>query len=277
MGNCKYCGHAAGFLRSTHTECDTKHRQGRQVIVARLTQAITASEDLLAVQNYISAVARESFVPKTAIVPLVIEGWEAALERFLEDGLLEESEEKRLLSFVQHFGLSQTDLDAKGSFSRIVKAAVLRDIAAGIVPQRINLSGGLPVNLQKEEQVVWVFRDTEYLEDKVRREFVGRSQGISMRVMKGVYYRVGSFKGHPVEHIERVRVDRGLLVVTNRNIYFAGSVKSTRVPYAKIITFESYSNGIGLMRDAANAKAQIFVTGDGWFTYNLVANLAQMS
>lgn len=31
-----------------------------------------------------------------------------------------------------------------------------------------------------------------------------------------------------------------------------------------------------LMRDAASAKPQIFITGDGWFTYNLVTNLAQI-
>jgi hypothetical protein len=30
------------------------------------------------------------------------------------------------------------------------------------------------------------------------------------------------------------------------------------------------------MRDAANAKPQFFITGDGWFTYNLVTNLSQL-
>ena len=30
------------------------------------------------------------------------------------------------------------------------------------------------------------------------------------------------------------------------------------------------------MRDAQTAKPQTFRTGDGWFAYNLTANLAQM-
>ena len=30
------------------------------------------------------------------------------------------------------------------------------------------------------------------------------------------------------------------------------------------------------MRAAQSAKPQAFKTGDGWFAYNLVANLAQM-
>ena len=30
------------------------------------------------------------------------------------------------------------------------------------------------------------------------------------------------------------------------------------------------------MRDAQTAKPQAFKTGDGWFSYNLAVNLAQM-
>jgi hypothetical protein len=94
--------------------------------------------------------------------------------------------------------------------------------------------------------------------------------------MKGVYYRVGAFKGHAVESTERVHIDTGWVVITTKNIYFAGPQKSVRIPYAKIVSFEPFSDGIGLMRDAATAKPQIFVTGDGWFTYNLVTNLSQL-
>ena len=35
------------------------------------------------------------------------------------------------------------------------------------------------------------------------------------------------------------------------------------------------ADGIGVMRDAQTAKPQTFRTGDGWFIYNLVTNLAQ--
>ena len=36
------------------------------------------------------------------------------------------------------------------------------------------------------------------------------------------------------------------------------------------------SDGLGIMRDDQTAKPQTFVTGDGWFVYNLAANLARM-
>ena len=46
--------------------------------------------------------------------------------------------------------------------------------------------------------------------------------------------------------------------------------------YDRIMDFEPFSDGPGLMRDAQTAKPQSFRTGDGWFAYNLGVNLAQM-
>ena len=71
--------------------------------------------------------------------------------------------------------------------------------------------------------------------------------------------------GHPIDGSDRVPVD----------LYFAGVGKTFRAAYSKIISFEPYTDGFGIMRDAATSKPQIFVTGYGWFSYNLVTNLAQ--
>ena len=52
--------------------------------------------------------------------------------------------------------------------------------------------------------------------------------------------------------------------------------KRFRIRYDKIVAFEPFSDGFGIMRDAQTAKPQTFQTGDGWSAYNLAANLAQM-
>lgn len=44
-----------------------------------------------------------------------------------------------------------------GALTTLVKSCVLRDILNGIVPQRCSTDGDIPVNLQKDEQVVWAF------------------------------------------------------------------------------------------------------------------------
>ena len=105
---------------------------------------------------------------------------------------------------------------------------------------------------------------------------VGVSHGVSVRLVKGVYYRVGAFKGRPVVRQERVSLGMGTLYVTTKHIYFSGPQKSLRIPYSKIVSYEQYSDGIGLMRDAATAKPQVFVTNDGWLAFNLINLVSQL-
>ncbi len=276
MGACKYCSKPAGFLRNKHAECETQYNRGVQKIISEVSRAIRESGDYEALATMIPNIERSALIPNGNRQALLVKGWEGSVEQFLEDGLLDTAEEERLLKFKNHFNLSTHDLDRNGALTKTTKAAVLRDVLGGVISKRLSVEGNLPINFQKGEQLVWAFQNSKYLEDKTRRRYEGSSQGASIRVMKGVYYRVGAFKGHAVNYTERVHVDTGWVAVTNKNIYFAGPQKSVRLPYAKIVSFEPFSDGLGVIRDTATAKPQIFVTGDGWFTYNLVTNLAQL-
>lgn len=94
--------------------------------------------------------------------------------------------------------------------------------------------------------------------------------------MKGVYCRAPVPSRVRLLNTERVHIDNGWVFVMNKNIYFAGPRKSVRLPYTKIVSFEPFRDGIGVMRDTAIASPQIFVTGGGWFSYNMVTNLSQI-
>ena len=276
MADCVYCGEPAGLLRKRHKDCEEKAQRGRQEILDAAMEAIKAPDQLGALTGRIETIEEHRRVPVGERQGLLVSAWEKSVDNILEDGLLDQNEEQRLVQFREQYGLSQDTLNSRGAFFKVAKAAVLRDVLSGSVPNRVKLEGGPNINFQKGEQVVWAFPGSEYLEDRVRRQYVGGWQGMRLRIMKGVYYRVGAFKGEAVETTERAKIDDGMTVITNKHIYFAGSRKSVRVPYSKIISFEPYSNGIGVMGDAASAKPQIFVTGDGWFTYNLVVNLAKL-
>ena len=121
-----------------------------------------------------------------------------------------------------------------------------------------------------------MIQGVDYLETVVRRERRGSSQGLSIRVARGLYYRPSTFRSQPIEWEETVHADTGMLGLTTKHIYFAGSRKRFRVRYDRIVAFEPFSDGFGIMRDAQTARPQTFRTGDGWFAYNLAANLAQM-
>ncbi len=276
MGDCIYCGEPAGFLKRTHKECKQRHERGKSEIFYLVAKADWEDGSLNRLKSSIEQVASSSHIDSSMMRALVASGWERAIDVAFDDGILTEEEESSLIKLKQHFSLSQQELDRNGAFTKIFKGAILRDIYDGKLPDRLDTSRNIPFNLQKTEKLVWIFQDVDYYEEKTRTRYVGGSQGISIRVARGLYYRTGAFRGERVQTSETIHADTGLLGVTNRHIYFSGSSKGFRINYNKIVAFESFSDGIGVQRDAQTAKPQSFSTGDGWFTYNLITNLAQM-
>jgi hypothetical protein len=208
---------------------------------------------------------------------IVAAAWESALCDALEDNVLTPEEEHALIEFRDRFNLSSEELDRKGSYSKLVKAAVLRELFEGKIPERVHVRGSIPFNLKRGETIVWVFNNVQYYECRARRTYVGGYGGLSVRVAKGVYLKGGAFRGNPVVTTQTMLVDQGTLAATKNHLYFQGPRKSFRVPYDKITSFTPYADGIGIQRDAPSARPQSFLTGDGWFAYNLIANLARLA
>jgi len=299
--DCVICGKPAGLFKRRHAECalaqEREAERQRHEAAALATERNQAARkradflDSLQLDVYetlriggdmvdldkrlADAIADQglSFPEKNE---LLVSGYEKCVDAFLDDGLLDADEEAKLVACQDRFGLVQSALDRNGKYMKVGKAAVLRRVMEGNVPENVVIDGGMPVNLQRGEKPVWVFNGCQYLEDIVRRQVVGRSQGMSFRVMSGVYYRVGGFKGEAVSTIERKNLGTGMLVVTDKNLYFVGPGKTTRIPYAKVVSFTPYSDAVGVMRDAATAKPQFFVVDDPWFAFNLITNLAQI-
>ena len=277
MGKCKFCGQDAGFMRRAHKGCKQAHSEGTRRILEIAAKAAVGQSDLSTVQETLQNVASSSFIDAGLLGELLARAWDAAVSRALEDGVLSEAEEHALVAFKERFSLPTDMLDRTGAHTRVVKAGVLRDVLEGNIRQRVRIEGTLPFNFQKGETLVWVFQNVPYYESRTQTTHSGSYGGVSLRVAKGVYYHLGGFQSNPVVTTATVLVDRGILGITNKHIYFAGKAKSFRIRYDKIVSFTPYTDGIGVQRDALSAKPQIFVTGDGWFTYNLVTNLAHLA
>lgn len=201
-----------------------------------------------------------------------------AVNYFLRDNLLSIDEEKRVQEFTNYFNLTQADLNTNGNYEKIVQSSILRAITDGEIPEnRINFSDGvIPFSLNKNEKLIWVFQNVNYHEEAIKKSYVGKSSGVSIRVAKGVYYRTSGFKGHPVETQYLKFVGTGLLGFTDKNIYFYSHQKSFKIPYSKIVSTMPYEDGIRLQKDGVSAKPQIFSNISGWFSYNLIMNLNQL-
>ena len=198
---------------------------------------------------------KQSTLYKDEQCMLLVQAWEAAVEGALEDGLFTPDEENALTRYINHFNLSQSQLDAHGVHTSLIKAAVLREIAEGVVPDRQQLSGNVPFNLMKSENLVWVMDDVDYIETVVRRERRGSSHGLSIRIARGVYYRPSAFRSRAIEWEETVHQATGLLGFTTKHIYFSGPKKKFTVRYDRIVDFEPYDDGFGIMKDNQDRQA----------------------
>lgn len=262
-------------MRRRHKECQDKFDSGTERILDTARRGMKPSTDFKTIEKELRSIAKSSFIDETYLKTLLIKVWGDSVLEMLDDDVLSEDEEQALTLFKEHFSLKQDDLDESGAYSMVIKASVIRKILEGKIPERIQIQGSMPFNLQKDEKLVWLFQNVQFYEERTRTKYVGGYQGVSIRVAKGFYYRVGGFRGAPVKTAETIHIDTGLLGVTNKHIYFAGAVKAFKIRYDKIVSFMPYQDGIGIQRDAMTAKPHLFITGDGWFTYNLLFNLSQ--
>lgn len=277
MGNCIYCGQKAGFLKSKHKDCESNYFDSKNKIIENICTAITKNSDFDNLENEIKEIAQKNFVKPDEIIDSYTKGFDKAVDSFLDDGILTTEEEDKISKFKTHYNFEQNVIDKNGSLQKVVKAAILREILDGQIPEtKLNIQGNLPFLLPKNENVIWIFQNVDFYEQRTRTVYQGKTQGVSVRIAKGLYYRTGSFKGNPVKIEEMKYISRGLVALTNKQIYFASSAKNFKVPYNKIVTIDPYEDGVGLQKDGANTKPQVFKGLDGWFTYNLISNLNQM-
>jgi hypothetical protein len=275
VSTCKYCGKDAGFLRGVHKECDSAHDLGMKQIVELIAEKAT-QDPSSTIKDAIATIAKSSFIDDQSLASLSIIGWQSAVSKALENGIFTLEQERALVAVKDQLALNEQLLDSNGSHSRLVKAGVIREVLEGKIPQRLRVEGNIPFNLQKNEQIVWIFKDAKYYEQRTSTRYQGSYSGVSMRVMKGVYFRTGGFRGNPVQTSSIVHADTGLLGLTNKHVYFAGPRKAFRIAYNKIVAFTPYNDGLGIQRDAQSAKPQIFVVDDGWFIHNLAVNLSEL-
>ncbi len=276
MGKCIYCGKSAGVFSSKHKECVEKFNEGFSQITTAISNFFKDQTPSTNFFEQINMIAQDSFINDDSLKIYLSTGFGVAVNDFLEDDLLTQEEENRLISFVNECQLKKEDLNLTGKWNKVVMASILRDIVNGEIPTgKFTVSEGeLPFNFLKDEKLIWAFVNADYYEQITNTHYEGRSQGISIKIAKGLYYRTGQFKGNPVRTTEMKLISVGILALTDQNLYFSSPVKSLRIPYQKILTINEYSDGIGIQEDKATAKPKTFGHIDGWFVYNVIRNLS---
>lgn len=200
---------------------------------------------------------------------IVRESVPALADEALEDGILTVGEEAALMDLLKYAGIDQRDISAF-QHERLLKAAIIRDLLEGEVHPRISFKN-LPFNLMKKEVLIWT-ESVEGYEHKTRTEYVGSSQGVSIRIAKGVYWRTGSMKGRRVQREVQESIGCGILSITNIHLYFAAGNDVFRVRHDKIVSIVPTENSVVINRDGARSRPLEFVVPDPWFIANVLSN-----
>jgi len=275
MGRCKYCGEYAGFLSKYHKKCHEIKSDAWQNLLNEIETTIVEGSDLVALKSKIISVCKSRFIDSSEIKDLLAMGFSNAVRRFLEDGVLSKQEEEYATSFKFHFNLSSRDLDYNDAFNTMVKASVLREVLNGTFTDGlVHLEWTPSFNFQDEEKLIWLFNDVEYYKNCTRAQHRGGCSGLYIKLDNGVYFRKSSFTGRILNTDEMVFKDNGSVGITTGHIYFLGETYFS-LEYNEIITSYGFEDGLGIKKAGADQFSQVFKNVDGWFCYNLIANLIQ--
>ena len=274
MGKCKYCQKPAGFLRSSHSECRESHREITKAIPQFISDAIE-SNAIDGLEADLKSMQDQGFVEDAQMEKLAFDGLGRAVDLLLDDHVLTAEEEERLERALAVLPVREESMGQADAVKRMVRASVLRNLAAGEPFTHKFNAQGLPFLFQKSEELVWAFSDVTYFENRTRTEYVGGSHGVSVRITKGVYYRTGRFKGERVQTEELHELGTGFLALTTKHIYFHSSQRAFKVPYRKIVSLETFEDGIRVQRDGTTTRPQVFQGVDGWFCSNVISNASE--
>jgi hypothetical protein len=184
------------------------------------------------------------------------EAYKMAFQAIVAKGTISAEDEAKLVR-TQTF-LMIPDADIVKERSMIYRMRVLAEIQKGNLP-----SVTIPnLVLQKDESAYWA-EPASILEDRVvNRRYEGSSQGVSLRIAKGVSYRIGAQRGHLVADRATVPVSSGSVIVTNKRLIFAGDAKSLSLRLNKLLEVHCYSNGVRFSEENGKGHLIRFLSAD---------------
>lgn len=133
----------------------------------------------------------------------------------------------------------------------IMPAGAIDQIRRGILPSmntnQLMLTSGEVCHFSER-----AIRVTE----KKSKHYEGGSNGVSIRIAKGVTYRTGRYKGIPVEDISYVKI-KGLLYITNKRIVFVSDGQAFEKKFKSLTACVPYSNAIKLQFGNTNITLMV--------------------
>ena len=87
MGDCRYCGKSAGFLRKEHKACAASHERGLESIRKVCVDAALYGVDVDRLTDRVRSIGASSFIDTSgaAMTATLAEGWGQAVKAAMDD------------------------------------------------------------------------------------------------------------------------------------------------------------------------------------------------
>lgn len=222
--------------------------------------------------------AGASFIKPRALGALCIGGISQMIDAVLEERLLTAAEEERIKEIKDALGSSITDMTALDE--KLIKVAILRELKAGQLPDRVDVLGPMPIELRPHETVVWLFNDVVSFRTRAPAAPapIPPQTGIGFPATdKDLYCGIRAFAGDPLPMDELVEEATGDLMLTNRNIYFIFGDGQRRIPVTKITALQPRADGIQITCEEPQGRSRTFRLADPWLAANLIVGLIKIA
>lgn len=222
--------------------------KNKKQFINNVMQSVQDGELTDAEMDELTGQYKEFGITESELKKIRIAAYVAASKTVKQDGVVS-NEEYEKLKKIQQF-LKIPDEDIQGTKQELTRLCLINEIQQGNLPA-ITAS---PVILQKSEKTHWVEPGNLLEERVISRRYEGGSHGVSIRIMKGVSYRVGAHRGHIVSETGIVPVSSGDFVITNKRAIFSGDRKSFSLRIDKLLDLEMFSNGTRLTDDKGKIR-----------------------
>jgi hypothetical protein len=127
-------------------------------------------------------------------------------------------------------------------------ANVLRDWISG-GRQLTMICGKSDVGLHMAEKLISVLPGSMLYEPRSVRVYQGGSSGTSIRVAKGMSFRVGGSRGHAESHDEIRLIDQGDFIITSQRVIFCGSTRTVTIDFDQIVCTTPFADGVRISKE----------------------------
>jgi hypothetical protein len=274
MPNCTYCGKPAGLFRSHHVECRDQHERAVATIPVFFEKMLQSSLAPERFDELLQNVAATSFIDQERLQSLIVAGIDSMMAAALQDHVPTVAEEERIIEIAETLGLSPDDVP--GLEDKLVKISVLRDLDEGKIPDRVTVTGPMPIELAPDETIIWIFNNVKsYRQPKAKEGAPAHPSPPPRRNLRDYY--------SPAELKDQVRTNDQVgggevdVLVTNQHFFVVSDDRQRQIPFAKIGTFGAYADGLQISRGATEERTLTFIMDDPWFGANLIARLLRLT